>query len=103
MQAYYWAKTGKRNVQHEAIGASGSLMGICAAIACTMPNAMVSVYGIRMPIWLQTVGMVLFSLAAHEKGLFKRLGHLRHLGGMAFGAVWWVVVLRPVMYVRKPG
>lgn len=96
--AQYWTKAEKPYVLRMAIGASAATMGYATVLSCVNPVAGVVVPPIPFPIpmWLQTVGIAIYSLLATQHGWSPEVGHLSHFGGMAFGAFWWLVALRPL-------
>ena len=93
-QAYFWAKNPNPYAEEKAMGASGSLLGIFAALTCVMPKHPVSLVIIPMPMFVAAALTAGFSLGALREGWLPYIGHADHLGGMAFGVLWWVVVLR---------
>jgi hypothetical protein len=38
--------------------------------------------GIVLPIWLETIGVALWSLVAFKNGWLPEVGHLSHFGGL---------------------
>lgn len=86
----------------KCIGASGSISGLIAALACVMPGLPVSMLIVPMNLGIAAVGEAVFSVAALREGWLPGVGHTAHLGGLAFGALWWVVALRrrPTMVIR---
>ncbi|KAF2130099.1 hypothetical protein P153DRAFT_339634 [Dothidotthia symphoricarpi CBS 119687] len=76
------------------VGFSGALMGITTVAACFYPHAQMMLMGvIPMPLWVLTLGF------AAVDGYFlndetSRIGHAGHLGGMAFGAAYYLIRLR---------
>jgi membrane associated rhomboid family serine protease len=84
----------KRGIDQDCIGASGSLFGISAALACAMPRLGVNFIFIPMNLGTAMAISVIGSMACIEFGWLPALGHADHLGGMAFGALWWYIKLR---------
>ena len=83
-----------RDVQ-EACGASGAIFGMLAALACAAPRMPIALM-FFLPMSLRT-GMLLSavgSVGAVTYGWVPWMGHMDHLGGMAFGLLWWLVALR---------
>ncbi len=81
-----------------AVGASGALAGLLIAFAFTFPREKILLFGV-IPIpalvaVLAFVGLDLWGLAAQSQGGGLPIGHGAHLGGAAFGALFWLAVLR---------
>ena len=81
-------------IQRGGLGASGSVLGLATAFACFMPRATMQLYFIPMPNWMALLGMTTWSLMAIREGWQRGIGHEAHLGGMAFGALWYLVAMR---------
>ena len=79
---------------HAAVGASGSILGIFTALACVFPRTRVELLWIPMPIWGCMTGIAAFSITAFNQGWLPIIARADHLGGMAFGLVWGLAVLR---------
>ncbi|MCJ1257678.1 hypothetical protein MMC24_005504 [Lignoscripta atroalba] len=81
--------------QRSFIGASGSVLGLGAVFACQFPKGKMLILPIPFPIsnWIATLGFAAWSVYAQDNGLGSNIGHLGHLGGMAFGAVFWLARL----------
>lgn len=78
-------------VERRSLGASGSVLGMFAVYACASPNSMVTLFPLPVPIkaWI-VVGLFAGGSAyCAVNGLFPSIGHMGHLGGMAFGAGWY--------------
>ncbi|KAL3422589.1 DnaJ domain-containing protein [Phlyctema vagabunda] len=91
---YGKALTEGHSVDRDSIGASGSVLSLVTAMACIMPRARVSMFFIRLPIMagvLLTTGLSLYAL---KTGVLPEIDHAGHLGGIAFGALWWLVAMR---------
>ena len=88
-QAYYWAKY---KPGASAVGASGSVLGILGALTIAMPKWRILIFPIPFPIplFVATVAEVAFSLAALRNGWLPYFGHVDHLAGTAFGALWYL-------------
>ncbi|KAI4188791.1 MAG: hypothetical protein L6R41_001911 [Letrouitia leprolyta] len=85
------------------VGASSSLLGLFAAVACSAPKNPVYLFPLPVPIPIgaMAVGFGLASAAAYTQNLLPMLGHTGHLGGMSFGALYYVLALRRGMRFRK--
>jgi membrane associated rhomboid family serine protease len=76
------------------LGFSGAVMGISSVAACLAPHSRVLIYGIvPMPLWALVTGYAFYD------GYFvnnpnSRIGHAGHLGGLAFGLVYYLARLR---------
>ncbi len=93
------ASSSKRNnvaSTQGSLGASGSLFGLFAMAACYAPKMSMGVMLIPIPIpaWSMMLGSVGFSIAALVTGWLPSIGHEGHLGGMAFGALYYFLILR---------
>lgn len=76
------------------LGFSGAVMGVSSVAACLAPTQTVLIWGILpMPLW----GLV--TLYAAYDGYYlnsqeSKIGHAGHLGGLAFGIVYYFARLR---------
>jgi membrane associated rhomboid family serine protease len=89
------SQTGSNNVlvKHLGLGASGVVMGVTGAVACMAPKTTVALMGILpMPLWLFGVGTALYD--TYFLGGNTGIGHSAHLGGAAFGVVYYFLRLR---------
>lgn len=79
-----------------AVGASGSLFGFTAMIACFNPTQPVSFMLIpySFPMWGFLATAVGISLTFMANEWLPFVGHAGHLGGMAFGALYYATRLR---------
>ncbi len=83
-----------------AVGASGAIMAVTVLFACHYPrNVIYLFFVLPIPVWLFVVGMVLldgFSLlgAASNRSPDSRIAWSAHLGGAAFGFVYYKLQLR---------
>lgn len=77
--------------ERSSVGASGSIFGLFALFTCFAPQAKLNVILLPLgaPAWQMMLGTVGFSLAAIEYGWLPGLGHVAHLGGMAFGLLYY--------------
>jgi len=90
-QLYY-----QRNAHRDqgAVGSSGSLCGLAATLACAAPFMKVRFIIIPMSLGTAMLGTTIGSIACIEQGWLQGLGHADHLGGIVFGALFWLLVLR---------
>lgn len=94
LQLGYWQKIERPGFENRAIGASGAIFGIVSALSFVHPEMPVSLMFIPMNLrWLMVISVAL-SFGSINQGWLPWLGHVDHLGGMAFGFVWWLVALR---------
>lgn len=78
-----------------AIGASGAVMGVSAVATCLLPTMPISIFliPISIPLWLVTAGYALFD-GYYLDSQTSRTAHAGHLGGLAFGALYYAAYLR---------
>lgn len=74
-----------------ACGASGSLFGLVALCACMAPYAEMGIMmvPVMIPAWQMLTGAAGFSAVASIFGWLPGLGHAAHLGGIAFGVLYY--------------
>ncbi|CAE7176883.1 hypothetical protein P3342_008267 [Pyrenophora teres f. teres] len=76
------------------LGFSGSVMGISSVAACLAPKARVAIWGIiPMPLWALVTGYAVYD-GYYLNSVESRIGHAGHLGGLAFGLLYYVARLR---------
>jgi membrane associated rhomboid family serine protease len=79
---------------HRGLGFSGALMGITSVAACLAPRAQVAIYGIiPMPLWGIVLGYGFYD-GYYVNDSTTRVAHAGHLGGLAFGIVYYLLRLR---------
>jgi membrane associated rhomboid family serine protease len=98
-QNYVWEKRGQWNAG--GLGASGGVLGVFAATACIVPRGQMGFLFIPMPMWLGAALMVGLSVGGLQDRWLPTFGHADHLGGMAFGALLWLMALRRGRYYRR--
>ncbi|OAP64562.1 hypothetical protein AYL99_00534 [Fonsecaea erecta] len=80
--------------QLRALGLSGVVMGLGAAVSLATPKAKVLLFGaIPTPIWL-LMGVYTLYDSARLDDQASTVGHAAHLGGAAFGAAYYLLALR---------
>lgn len=82
------------NAPTYALGASGMVMGIGMAAAMLRPKTPMAIFGIvPAPLWAILGGYVAIDsfYLDHPQ---SRIGHAAHLAGAAFGAAYYLLVLR---------
>jgi membrane associated rhomboid family serine protease len=82
------------------IGASGAVSGIMAAYALMYPERELQlllffIIPVRMKAKVLAVGLAILSLALGAAGSPDGIAHFAHLGGMAIGAVYFMIAIRP--------
>ncbi len=83
-----------------ALGLSGVVMGLGVAISLTIPRVKVLVFGaVRMPMWLLMLLYILYD-TARLTDQSSTVGHAAHLGGAAFGAVFYLLWMRNTLASR---
>ncbi|KAL9005258.1 MAG: hypothetical protein Q9188_001955 [Gyalolechia gomerana] len=87
----------------KSVGASSSILGLFAAVACSAPRNPVYLFPlpVPLPIGALAVGLGLASAVAYTQDLLPMLGHTAHLGGMAFGTLYYVLALKRRMRLRR--
>ncbi|CZR58805.1 uncharacterized protein PAC_08697 [Phialocephala subalpina] len=90
----YWLWNRNKEYRGAAVGASGALFGIITALTCVMPKHSIMLMFIPMPMWVAAGISVAASVAGLQGYWGQGIGHADHLGGMAFGVVFWALVLR---------
>ncbi|KAL8940047.1 MAG: hypothetical protein Q9216_003021 [Gyalolechia sp. 2 TL-2023] len=92
-----------RDPAHKSVGASSSVLGLFATVACSTPKNPVYVFPLPVPFPMgaMAVGIGLASAVAYTQDLLPGLGHMAHLGGMAFGVLYYVFALRRRIQLRR--
>lgn len=76
------------------VGASGSIIGVFALLTCMLPHMPVQIF--MLPFAISSRRMLaataVYSIAALQFGWLPNLGHAAHLGGMAFGVLFSVIL-----------
>lgn len=77
------------------VGASGAVMGVLAAYARFWPHDRILIWGI-LPVssWLMVIATALYSVWAGLTGSGGNVAHFAHLGGLAAGWLYVVVLDR---------
>jgi membrane associated rhomboid family serine protease len=91
-----WLYTTQKNgnPQGRALGFSGSVMGVGTVAAFLYPKAQFAIYGIiPMPLWALIAGYAFYDgYYLNDKN--SRVGHAGHLGGLAFGVLYYFARVR---------
>ncbi|CZT15337.1 uncharacterized protein RCC_01200 [Ramularia collo-cygni] len=92
-----WQRFGNGNTRvieiWHGLGASGIVMGMGATATLLAPMARIAVFFVPMPLFVLTAGYVAFDFY-HLDSETSRVGHAAHLGGLAFGAAYYLTSLR---------
>ncbi|KAI4800408.1 hypothetical protein E4T44_11745 [Aureobasidium sp. EXF-8845] len=88
-------QTKTKNYNSAALGASGAVMGVGALTACMVPNApmQLMLIPITFPLWIFVAGYGVvdsYFLDSPTSGI----AHAGHLGGLVFGAAYYLAFLR---------
>ncbi|KAI0134604.1 hypothetical protein BJ170DRAFT_207145 [Xylariales sp. AK1849] len=88
---YDWRQKGI--VYGSALGASGLVWGLGSAVTLLRPNTMVMWHPFPkpMPLWMFTLGTFSYEVFSLQSNPQSRVGHAAHLGGAAFGAVFYLL------------
>lgn len=88
------ARIEQLRVARSTIGASGSALGLITALSIIVPNSLVAFHWIPVRAGLVSLGMAGFSILAENAGWYPNIGHIGHLGGMTFGALYAFAVMQ---------
>lgn len=81
-------------VELQALGLSGVVMGLIAALSLAAPTAKFDVARKQsLPAWL-LMALYIFYDSSRLNDLNSEVGHAAHLGGAAFGAIFYFLALR---------
>ncbi|KAJ4365716.1 hypothetical protein N0V83_008336 [Neocucurbitaria cava] len=80
------------------LGFSGAVMGICSVAACLAPTTKFQLYGIvPVPLWALVAGYAAYD-GYYLNSADTRVAHSGHLGGLAFGIMYYVLKLRGMRF-----
>ncbi len=68
------------------IGASGAIYGVIGALAVILPNLMILVFFIPMPMWMAAIAWAVIEFVSSLSP--TPIANLVHLTGLAFGVLW---------------
>jgi len=99
-QIYHLKKIESYYVINRCLGASRVIYGLAAVLACTFPGELVDAYPVPIPVprWLMMLGIVGWDIIAWRENWYPQIGHLAHVGGAVFGALFWAIVLKPLSF-----
>jgi len=84
-----------RGRQAKGLGSSGIVSGLLTCVTMFTPRATASIMGILpMPLWALTGAYFLLDTYFMQSGIQTGVGHAAHLGGGAFGILYYAVFLR---------
>lgn len=87
-------KLGQGEPYQRALGFSGSVMGVGTVAAFLYPTVTFQIYGIiPVPLWALMVGYAVYD-GYYLNETNGRTAHAGHLGGLAFGVVYSLAMLR---------
>ncbi|KAH0840697.1 hypothetical protein AYO21_00647 [Fonsecaea monophora] len=93
-QTQQWQRQRRQPQETRALGLSGVVMGLGAAVSLATPRFKVLLFGVvPVPVWLL---MALYTVydSARLDDQASTTGHAAHLGGAAFGVLYYVAALR---------
>ncbi|KAG4428587.1 hypothetical protein IFR05_015929 [Cadophora sp. M221] len=93
-QVRFWETNSSPYMPNRGVGSSGAISGLFAAMACSMPLSKIYVFFIPMPMVAAAVLEVGVSVGGMQGRWLQNWGHADHLGGMAFGVLWWLLAMR---------
>ncbi|GAB7357011.1 hypothetical protein MBLNU459_g7839t1 [Dothideomycetes sp. NU459] len=90
-----WRNGAAAPMYASALGASGVVMGVSAVASCLLPRMPIQLMfiPIGIPLWVVTVGYGLVD-SFYLDSPTSRTAHAGHLGGLAFGTVYYLARLR---------
>lgn len=95
---YLYIAMRNKNYQARALGFSGSVMGVGTVAAFLYPKVTFQLYGIiPVPLWGLIAGYAIFD-GYYLNDKSSRVGHAGHLGGLAFGIVYYFARLRGLRF-----
>ena len=81
-----------RHERSMGLGFSTAVAGVTATVALLQPKAMVALFGIiPMPLWVG--GVLCLGIDTYSLDKSSTVGHAAHLGGAAFGALYYLLRL----------
>ncbi|KAH7321733.1 hypothetical protein BKA65DRAFT_87767 [Rhexocercosporidium sp. MPI-PUGE-AT-0058] len=93
-QVKFWEASSSPYTVNYGMGSSGAISGLFAALACSMPTSRILLLFIPMPMFVAAALNVGISVGGMQGRWLQNWGHADHLGGMAFGALWWALAMR---------
>jgi membrane associated rhomboid family serine protease len=97
-----WLKTqgSRMRDNRHGLGFSGAVMGVGTAAACMYPKVTFLIYGIvPMPLWALMAGYMVYDGFYLNSDRNTGTAHAGHIGGAAFGALYYFLKLRRGIFV----
>ena len=95
----YSLVTGEPN---PAVGASGSVMAIAVVFAALFPRRTLLInFFIPVPAALAVAAYIVLDVVGAFGGIAGQTAHAAHLGGAAYGLIYWLLVVRPRFRQRQ--
>ncbi|KIW49343.1 hypothetical protein PV05_11027 [Exophiala xenobiotica] len=89
------------HIKRLGLGLSGVCMGLGVAAAAVVPRAQVAIMGVvPVPLWALVLGYVAFDSYMLDSPASKT-GHGAHIGGAAFGGLYFLLMLRGKLPLAK--
>ena len=104
-QVKFWERNRSPYTTNYGMGSSGAISGMFAAMTCAAPRSKILLFFIPMPMVAGAVLEIIISVGGMQGRWLQGWGHADHLGGMAFGAIWWLLAMRrgaPLGRLFKP-
>ncbi|ETN47088.1 uncharacterized protein HMPREF1541_01278 [Cyphellophora europaea CBS 101466] len=84
-----------KGIPSQGLGFSGVVSGVAMTATMLFPTSTASLFGVlKLPLWAMTGGFFLLDTYLAESGAQTGIGHAAHVGGGAFGAVYYALFLR---------
>lgn len=98
----YWKFMKTGDDRKYGLGFSGCVTGVSAAAACIYPKTQFQLFMIiPMPLWLLVTGGIVYDGYSMYKGGNTGIGHGGHVGGFAFGILYYLFRLKPLMRMGR--
>jgi len=86
--------SGNAIIRETGLGASGIVMAAAAVATCLRPTIQVVIFPMPMPMPLYVATGLVAAVDAYMIDKGDKIGHDAHLGGFAWGAVYYLLLLR---------
>ena len=88
-------ETQRKTGMGAALGSSGIVSGVLVTATMFFPTIPAHLFGVlSMPLWVMTGSFLALDYYMMESEALSRVGHSAHLGGAAFGFLYYTVFLR---------